>query len=243
LLTVKVEKQVFPRLKSIASATWFSWKAWRSGSKVSNILSATSINGIVARKMGAPFFLREQEASHMTWDDVKIGAHSVRVTAKSECRCPSCGADGFNIKDFEEREIPDLDDWFIDVLKARKAAATCDLLFYNGNGNPEGHFLYKLKRVGKRAGIKCKNCVDRDGKLFCKRHTVNTHKWRRTFATWHHVLGGVSIAILHKWLGHSDVETTMRYIATTEIRPGLNRERTKLTWTGIAAKPKLVSVA
>lgn len=187
--------------------------------------------------------VREQEASHMTWDYVKIGARSVRVTAKPECRCPSCGADGFNIKDFEEREIPDLDDWFIDVLKTRKAAATRDLLFYNGNGNPEGHFLYKLKSVGKRAGIKCKNCVIRDGKLFCKRHAVNTHKWRRTFATWHHVLGGVSIAILQKWLGHSDVETTMRYIATTEIRPGLNRERTKRTWTGFAAKPKLVSVA
>jgi integrase/recombinase XerD len=187
--------------------------------------------------------VREQEAAHMTWDDVKIGSRSVRVTAKPDCQCPSCGPDGFNIKDFEEREVPDLDDWFVDALTARKAIATRDLLFFNRSGNPQGHILYMLKSVGERAGIKCKNCVVRDGKLSCKRHVVNTHKFRRTFATWHHVLGGVSIAILQKWLGHSDVETTMRYIATTEIRPGLNRERAKLTWTGIATKPKLLAVA
>lgn len=187
--------------------------------------------------------VREQEAAHMTWDDVKIGSRSVRVTAKPSCRCPSRGADGFNIKDFEEREIPDLDDWFLDVLKARKATATRELLFFNSNGHPEGHILYMLKNVGERAGIKCKNCVVHDGKLSCKRHAVNTHKFRRTFATWHHVLGGVSIATLQKWLGHSDVETTMCYLSTTEIRLGLNRDRAKLTWVGIAAKPKLVATA
>jgi integrase len=174
---------------------------------------------------------------------VKIESRSVHVTAKPNCRCPSCGPDGFNIKDFEEREIPDLDEEFVKLLKARKDTATRDLIFYNGSGNPEGHFLYTLKKVGKRAGIKCKNCATVNGKTTCKRHAVTTHKWRRTFATFHHILGGVSIATLQKWLGHSDVETTMRYIATTDIRPGLNRERTRQTFSGIVrtkTEPKKV---
>jgi hypothetical protein len=60
------------------------------------------------------------------------------------------------------KRILELLSWFTDVLKNRKATATCDLLFHNGKRNPEGHFLYKLKSVGKRAGIKCKNCVVRE---------------------------------------------------------------------------------
>jgi integrase len=96
-----------------------------------------------------------------------------------------------------------------------------------------------LKKVGKRAGIKCENCkVTADGKVSCKRHIVTTHKWRRTFATWHHVLGGVSVAVLQKWLGHSDIETTMRYIATTEIRSNHTRNLVAQTWAGFDGKPK-----
>ena len=181
--------------------------------------------------------VREQEAAHTVWTDIKWAGKVLRVSAKPNCRCPYCGADGFRIKDYEEREIP-LPDWFLPMLKARKATATCDLLFYNGNGNPQGHFLYTLKSVGKRAGIKCENCKVVDTKVRCKRHVVTTHKWRRTFATWHHVLGGVSVAVLQKWLGHSDIETTMRYIATTEIRSQFTRERVAQTWAGFTPSPK-----
>jgi integrase/recombinase XerD len=170
--------------------------------------------------------VREQEAAHTVWRDIKWNGKVLRVSAKPDCRCPYCGADGFNIKDHEEREIP-LPDWFMPVLKARKQAATRDLLFYNSNGNPEGHFLYSIYRLAARAGVTKANC----------------HKFRRTFATWNHVLGGVSIAVLQKWLGHSDVETTMRYISTTEIRSGHVRESVEKTWEGFQTKPRLAVVA
>jgi integrase len=182
--------------------------------------------------------VREQEAAHTVWTDIKWAGKVLRVSAKPACHCPHCGPDGFNIKDYEEREIP-LPDWFMAVLKTRKKTATRDLIFYNSNGNPQGHFLYTLKSVGKRAGIKCENCKVVGSRLSCKRHAVTTHKWRRTFATWHHVLGGVSVAILQNWLGHSDIETTMRYIATTEIRSQFTRERVAQTWAGFATGPKV----
>jgi integrase len=181
--------------------------------------------------------VREQEAAHTVWTDIKWAGKVLRVSAKPDCRCPYCGPGGFNIKDYEEREIP-LPDWFMDVLKARKKAAARNLLFYNENGNPEGHFLYALKRVGERAQIKCENCKLVEGKVRCRRHVVTTHKFRRTFATWHHVLGGVSVAVLQRWLGHSDIETTMRYIATTEIRSNHTRSLVAQTWTGFDGKAK-----
>jgi len=59
---------------------------------------------------------------------------------------------------------------------------------------------------------------------------ATTHKFGRAFATWNHVLGGVSVAVLQKWLWHSDIETTMRYISTTEVRSGQVREQVAATW-------------
>ena len=153
--------------------------------------------------------VREQEAAHTIWDDIKWKDKVLRVSAKPNCRCPYCGDDGFRIKDYEEREIP-LPDWFMMELARRKGTG---LLFRNSNGNPEGHFLYTLSRLGKRVGV----------------HATN-HKFRRTFATWHHVLGGVSVTQLQKWLGHSDIETTMLYIATIEVRRGMTRDQVAATW-------------
>jgi hypothetical protein len=71
--------------------------------------------------------VREQEAAHTFWTDIKWAGKVLRVSSKPDCRCPHCGNDGFHIKDYE-REIP-LPDWFLEVLKARKKAATRDLIF------------------------------------------------------------------------------------------------------------------
>jgi integrase len=38
------------------------------------------------------------------------------------------------------------------------------------------------------------------------------HAFRRTFATIHHEDNGVSVNTLKTWLGHKDIETTMRYL-------------------------------
>jgi integrase len=48
------------------------------------------------------------------------------------------------------------------------------------------------------------------------------HKFRRTYATLHHE-NGVPIRTLMGWLGHSDLETTIRYLAAAD--PGSQRTR------------------
>jgi integrase/recombinase XerD len=40
---------------------------------------------------------------------------------------------------------------------------------------------------------------------------VELHKFRKTFATFHHE-HGISVRTLQNWLGHSDLETTMAYL-------------------------------
>ncbi len=37
------------------------------------------------------------------------------------------------------------------------------------------------------------------------------HKFRATFATWH-LWNGVDLRTVQMWLGHSDMESTMRYL-------------------------------
>jgi integrase len=62
--------------------------------------------------------VREQEAAHTVWTDIKWAGKVLRVSAKPTCRCPYCGADGFRIKDYEEREIPLPRAAVVDVKKA-----------------------------------------------------------------------------------------------------------------------------
>ena len=53
-------------------------------------------------------------------------------------------------------------------------------------------------------------------KAAAKRAGVNPdefwlHKFRATFATWH-LWSGVDLRTVQQWLGHSDMESTMRYL-------------------------------
>jgi integrase len=188
------------------------------------------------------FGVREQECAHTEWEDIR--AEHLYVTFKPGCRCSCCGEAGFTTKTCKERAIP-IPDWFAPILEARRGKG---LLFKNSLGKPEGHILAILKKVGLRARINCGRCVAESG-YTCVTHAcccqVTTHKWRRTFATWLHVLGGVSIPILQEWLGHADDEdasTTMRYICKTEIIPGWNKERSGQAWSGFNPTPKSLGI-
>jgi integrase/recombinase XerD len=90
----------------------------------------------------------------------------------------------------------------------------------NKFGGVEGHFLHKLKRLTLRAGLNCGHCVNKKG-LSCKKHPVcdnwELHKFRKSFATIHHE-SGVSARTLQAWLGHSDLETTISYLETADMR-------------------------
>jgi site-specific recombinase XerD len=58
-------------------------------------------------------------------------------------------------------------------------------------------FLDCLKRVAERAKL--------------NKEDFRLHKFRATFATWS-LWAGVDLRTVQQWLGHTDLESTMRYL-------------------------------
>jgi integrase len=179
---------------------------------------------------------REQEAAHTYWEDIDFKRKELRITAKPEL--------GWTLKDFEERIVPGLPEWFMAEAKARKGTG---LIFKNREGRPEGHMLHTIQSIALRAVLNCGKCVAANGvdtcatKPMCRK--FGTHKFRRTFATWHNALGGVRLSVIQEWMGHSDIQTTMIYIANTEIIPGGTAEKAAQTWANFSPKISKIHVA
>jgi integrase len=81
--------------------------------------------------------------------------------------------------------------------EAELNAVTCDLVFPTARCNPKLDFLDGLKATAERAKL------DKDDFWL--------YKFRATFATWS-LWAGVGLRTVQQWLGHSDMESTMRYL-------------------------------
>ena len=140
------------------------------------------------------FFLmtgeREQEVMYTYRSDVNCSASIVRVSHKPDR--------GWTPKAYKEREIP-IPTKLAKRLKAwmAKADKSCNLLFPTSGCNPKLDFLDRLKAVAKRAELD-------EGNFWL-------HKFRATFAT-RCLWAGVDLRTVQQWLGHSDMESTMRYL-------------------------------
>ena len=134
--------------------------------------------------------MREQEAMYTYWSDVNFAAATVRVSHKPDR--------GWTPKAYKEREIP-IPAKLVKSLKAWKAKSdkTCSLVFPTAGCNPKLDFLDCLKAVAERAKL------DEDNFWL--------HKFRATFAT-RCLWAGVDLRTVQQWLGHSDMESTMRYL-------------------------------
>jgi len=145
-------------------------------------------------KLWFEFFLmtgmREQEVMHCSWDDINLSRGTVTVRYKPEY--------GFSPKNYREREIP-IPARLGKKLKALKARSdkTCGLVFPTSGCNPKQNFLDDLKVCAERAKL--------------KKGDFWLHKFRATFATWS-LWAGVDLRTVQQWLGHSDMESTMRYL-------------------------------
>ncbi len=141
--------------------------------------------------------MREQEVMHAYWSDINFSAGSARVSHKPDRN--------WTPKAYKEREIP-IPDKLVKSLKERKKAKsdkTWDLVFPTAGGRPKLDFLDCLKRCAERAEL------DKTGFWL--------HKFRATFATkalWNQV----DPRTLMKWLGHSDMESTLRYLKAARIQ-------------------------
>lgn len=146
--------------------------------------------------------LREQEAVHLQWPDIDFGRKLILVRSKPE--------QGFKIKDREERDVP-LPDALAAILKPRYDARGSTKLVLGTKGDkPHQKWLRLLKRTARKADLNCGRC---DG---CGKHdeceTYTLHSFRRTYATSLH-RKGVDVRTLMSLLGHSDIETTLSYLA------------------------------
>ena len=137
--------------------------------------------------------MREQEVMYTYWSDINLTASTVRVTHKPDR--------AWTPKAYKEREIP-IPTKLARSLKAwtAKSDKTCDLVFHTTGCNPKLDFLDRLKAVGERAKL--------DPNDFW------LHKFRATFAT-RCLWAGVDLRTVQQWLGHSDMESTMRYLKPT----------------------------
>jgi len=102
------------------------------------------------------------------------------------------------------------------LLRRSAAKRPSPLLFGTSNGEPDWHFLERLKSVGKKAGL--------------NPATVWLHKLRSTTAThWlrSKELGGMGrdIAVVRQQLGHSDYKSIEAYIALVKNEELAYREQ------------------
>ena len=134
--------------------------------------------------------LREQETMYMTWQDVNFNQGTVKVRWKPEY--------GWTPKAYKERTVPIPTKLQTDLKKAKETAkASCPLLFPTSGCKPKLNFLDDLKAAAKRAKLNPDHFY--------------LHKFRATFATWH-LWAGVDLRTVQSWLGHSDMESTLRYL-------------------------------
>ncbi len=70
-----------------------------------------------------------------------------------------------------------------------------DLVFPNGKGKPDGHFLRKLKAIAKKAGVE----------------GAELHRFRKTYADTLHE-EGVSVNTIRIRLGHESLDVTLAYL-------------------------------
>jgi integrase/recombinase XerD len=103
-------------------------------------------------------------------------------------------------------------------MRARQKRSTSRLIFPGPRGTKNLHFLRILKRLAHRAGLNCGQCYA-SKKRCCAKHPIcaqfGLHRFRKTFATFHHE-AGVSARTIQRWLRHSSLDTTLRYLAGSD---------------------------
>jgi len=86
------------------------------------------------------------------------------------------------------------------------------------------NFLRQCKSVAWRAGLNCGLCDTGQGHCAKGAHCHNwfLHKFRATFATMH-LRAGVDLRTVQNWMGHKDLESTMRYLKPARDKEALRK--------------------
>lgn len=155
------------------------------------------------------FFLgtgcRDREVSFAAWSDIDFEGRKYHVRRKPDV--------GFTPKSHESRIVP-LPASLVESLKARrKKMHDSRWIFVNTEGNPDNHFLRKLKQIARRAGLNCGICPTCQTNRECEHFIL--HRFRKTCATrWSEA--GVPVRNIQAYLGHKSLETTQLYLGVTD---------------------------
>ncbi len=160
---------------------------------------------------------REKEATHLEWSNLNLGEKPT-VTFRNQ--------GGFKTKTRKFRTIP-LDPEFAAELRAwQHEHGQEKYVFARDDGKVEGHYLRKCKDYAKAAGL--------DSESFW------LHKFRDTAATtW--LLRQVPLRTVQKWMGHSSIMMTERYLAPEQ--DDVQQMRMANVWArpGVAASAAVAS--
>ena len=153
---------------------------------------------------------REQEVEYFSGKDIEfkggivIARKKKSINVNEESRPINSrkrNRDDFKVKDREARAVP-IPSGLMAKLMERQRCSTSKWVFAAPCGKPDGHFLRKLKMIAFRAGLNCRNCINKKG-LSCKTNPVceywSLHKFRRTFATSHHERGVPARKLQNGW--------------------------------------------
>lgn len=158
--------------------------------------------------------MREGEVQHCQWSWISLKrTDKIRPTITVQ---PD--GKGWRPKKNKSREIPMgtklfelLKDWREETKDSK-----CDLVFPTSGCNVKLDFLDCLKRIAEGAGLfcgTCKGCVETNGKPKAQPNCEHwfLHKFRSSFGT-RTLQSGVDVRTVMKWMGHTDMESTLRYL-------------------------------
>jgi integrase len=151
--------------------------------------------------------MHEGEVQHCQWSWIDMDEKTITVQPNKR--------QDWRPKKNKTRHIP-MSASLYDLLKEwrkKTADSTCDLLFPTSGCNVKLDFLDCLKVIAERAGLfcgKCDGCANEEPN--CERWFL--HKFRATFGT--RVLRKTDVRTAMEWLGHDDMESTMRYLRPAE---------------------------
>jgi len=152
---------------------------------------------------------RDMEVAHAVVQDLNFDKCVVHISPKRDR--------GFRLKGKRSgqaklgRKVPVVTGYMAKLKDFCKAKNPTDLLFPNGAGGVEKHFLRLCKKVAKRAGLS-------DWKEF------DLHRWRKTGATFQHE-DGVSVRNIQARLGHESLDVTLAYLGIEDAADESSQEQ------------------
>jgi integrase len=159
------------------------------------------------------FFLhsmaRDMEVAHCEKRDLNFERNVLHISPKPDRDFRLKGKRSGQAKKGRKVPVPAL---FMSRLKAYCVnKAPRQLLFPNGIGGIETHFLRRCKKIAQRAGLP-------------NWDEFNLHRWRKTGATRHHE-AGVSVRKIQAWLGHETLEVTLDYLGVADAADESSQEQ------------------